>query len=340
MFKIEGKKVDNISFEILLCESFEDVSLQFYVFDSEGLFKVKEVWGLYPESIPEEYIPKEDIPVIKKKAKSDITCFQKEKLNLDIHFFPELYPRGEIPLSLIGPFQENLQNFITRSASKLAPREHLTEIDNWTPINACDLVPGSIHLHCISNEKDPEKVEILEQSCDILKELCDQKYSIDKLAEYESKIGEKAFTPLKMFLYHIIENNISVNLKWNYSIAQKWKSLILNKRKAQKVMDILNEYKSEENEKYKKSIIMSIQLNQNEADEIRKPTPGTGGFQTLFEDLRKYKLDENNELTLTPDDIERIVRYALDYKEGGFQQRLQVIISALERMKISVRGLR
>lgn len=324
---------------ILLCETFEEEYLQFYIFDSVGMFDIKEVWSITPELIPEEYLPKDDIPIIKQRVEKSLPCFQQGKLNLDIHFFPEISQPGEIPLALLGPFQENLQNYITRSASNLAPREHLAEIYNWTPINACDFAAGSVHLYCVSIENEVEKVEILEECCEILKVLCDGKYPIDKLEKFESKIGEKAFTPLKMFLYHIIENNISVNLKWNYSNDRKWKSLILNKRKAQKVLDFMDEYKSEENKRYEESIRIVIKLTQSEADDIRKPAPTSGGFQGLFEKLQ-MNLDDNNILTLHIEDLERIVRYALEYGKGGYQQRLFGIINALERMKISIRGLR
>ena len=67
--------------------------------------------------------------------------------------------------------------------------------------------------------------------------------------------------------------------------------------------------------------------------------PGQGGFQDLLFELQN-KLDEGNNISLDSDEIERIIRYGLEYEQGGFQKRLLGIIHGLESMKVSITGLR
>lgn len=53
---------------------------------------------------------------------------------------------------------------------------------------------------------------------------------------------------------------------------------------------------------------------------------GHGGFQSLCRML-KVSLEESEVLTVSPEDFQRIVRYATAYGEGGYQARLRTIIA-------------
>ena len=68
-----------------------------------------------------------------------------------------------------------------------------------------------------------------------------------------------------------------------------------------------------------------IQLNEEEATELLQQDPessGRGGFQSLLVKLQR-QLDRNtNELELHDSDLERIPRYAFEYRNGGWQSRL------------------
>jgi hypothetical protein len=56
-------------------------------------------------------------------------------------------------------------------------------------------------------------------------------------------------------------------------------------------------------------------------------TAGDGGFQKLLVRLQRRLDRSSNEIDLTVDDIEKIGRYAFDYGNGGWENRLTAIFS-------------
>ena len=75
---------------------------------------------------------------------------------------------------------------------------------------------------------------------------------------------------------------------------------------------------------------MEVILQTDEMDELSRQDPktkGDGGFQSLMVSLQK-KLDKTSgKLSLSAEDMEKIPRYAFEYKNGGWQNRLMTIFS-------------
>ena len=73
---------------------------------------------------------------------------------------------------------------------------------------------------------------------------------------------------------------------------------------------------------------MVVFLNSFEIAELDRQRPSTrsdGGFQGMMVDFA-FRVDRRSgRLALTPRDLERIPRYAFDYRRGGWQKRLQRI---------------
>lgn len=74
---------------------------------------------------------------------------------------------------------------------------------------------------------------------------------------------------------------------------------------------------------------MQINLNKNELARLFDPagTRGQGGFQTLLASLQARTDRNTGALTLTHEDLERISRYAFDYGNGGWEDRLKDIFA-------------
>lgn len=73
---------------------------------------------------------------------------------------------------------------------------------------------------------------------------------------------------------------------------------------------------------------MDIVLNAAEIAELMGQSPDSkdqGGFQSLLVGLQERLNVQTGALTLTQEDIERIGRYAFDYRSGGWQGRLRRI---------------
>jgi hypothetical protein len=70
---------------------------------------------------------------------------------------------------------------------------------------------------------------------------------------------------------------------------------------------------------------MRIVLTLEELAELDRQSPATknkGGFQGLLVTLQQKVNRFTRELVLDARDLERIARYAFDYKRGGWQGRL------------------
>lgn len=66
-------------------------------------------------------------------------------------------------------------------------------------------------------------------------------------------------------------------------------------------------------------------LNQQELEVLflqDAETAGDGGFQSLMVKLQGQCVRPTGEITLHDDDLERIPRYAFDYSNGGWENRL------------------
>ncbi len=71
-----------------------------------------------------------------------------------------------------------------------------------------------------------------------------------------------------------------------------------------------------------------VRLTEDEIEELDQQNPATagdGGFQSLLVGLQKRLDRVTGELHLTDDDLERIQRYAYEYRQGGWQDRLERI---------------
>jgi hypothetical protein len=66
-----------------------------------------------------------------------------------------------------------------------------------------------------------------------------------------------------------------------------------------------------------------VQLNAEETAALMRPIRGQGGFQSLLRGLQRSFDRPSKVLTLSEEQIERIVRYTTDYGWGGFEGRLE-----------------
>ena len=69
---------------------------------------------------------------------------------------------------------------------------------------------------------------------------------------------------------------------------------------------------------------MRIVLSASEMQCLQEPVNGEGGFQMLLRGFQE-KLQDNGTLDLSADELEKIRRYAHDYKSGGYENKLKAI---------------
>lgn len=74
---------------------------------------------------------------------------------------------------------------------------------------------------------------------------------------------------------------------------------------------------------------MKVKLNAKEKASLFEQPPSTkgrGGYQSLLVGLQE-RVDAQDAIDLTPADLERIQRYAFNYGNGGWEDRLTTIFS-------------
>jgi hypothetical protein len=75
---------------------------------------------------------------------------------------------------------------------------------------------------------------------------------------------------------------------------------------------------------------MIVTLNQAERDELfiqPSSTAGDGGFQSLLVGLQSKLEGSSLAIQLSTQELQRIPKYAFDYKNGGWENRLVKIFS-------------
>ena len=80
-----------------------------------------------------------------------------------------------------------------------------------------------------------------------------------------------------------------------------------------------------------------ISLTDNEVNLLGKELQGIGGFQSLIVSLQT-KL-QGNDLELGFADVERIARYVKQYGRGGFQGRLDGVLTEIENLVDALRDM-
>jgi hypothetical protein len=77
----------------------------------------------------------------------------------------------------------------------------------------------------------------------------------------------------------------------------------------------------------KRAGYIDIELGDDEADALMEPLGGQGGFQSFLSRLQRNFSPYEGTVSITPEDLERIKRYAFGYGNGGWEGRLKAIFS-------------
>lgn len=299
----------------------------FYIFDAHNLFTPIEIRKSSPERIPKDYLPLDDISV--NGIALNPTIQNDDQLIVRLHMFSKKLSEGEGPLNIIGPLQDSFQHYMTWAAhtiNKTAKGRASATSKNWSAFNLKSVAAGSFKMECVSNNRTPEQIEKLSQACDLLEKLSNG--TSDDIKNVMKKFGNDV-TDFARILAELISNfDLSMSISW-VSVNTPSGYLAIDKRRADK---LLRDLKSVDELEYPRTV--TITLTTSEIEPIRKPIRGQGGMQNLLRGLQQ-KITEENTITLTPMEIGRILRYGMNYGQGGFQDRLVGVARALKRIGVS-----
>jgi len=310
---------------ILLCE------YDFYLMKTKNFPKLIEIIKTYPEKIPNECLPKYDITLDGRIIRLSEQVKDNKRFNLSVHLISDKIQFGEIPLAIVGPFQDYFQKFMQWAAHNIERGKHseiYLPVSDWTTINMYKSEASSFVMFWSCPEKEPNKIKIFQETCNILRELLNISEEKINMEKYVEKIGKSAIDNIQILLRLINNHNLSVNLKWTTEDKEEH-YLIVNKRIAKKILRIFTEY----NQKIKSTVALTIHLTSEEIELLQRPVNGQGGYQTLLRRLQS-KLHRNT-LILNPYDVDMILRHVQNYGQGGFQTRLGAVLNGIKRMGVT-----
>ena len=77
-------------------------------------------------------------------------------------------------------------------------------------------------------------------------------------------------------------------------------------------------------------ITIRFTLGPKALEALGRAVVGRGGFQTLLRQLQASV--QGRDLTLTPEQVAKVVRYVQEYGQGGFQGRLDTVLIELRKL--------
>jgi len=321
-FKISKPRMDSLKAgHTSLREALTLPESEFYIFDGSNLFEPLQIKESSPESLPMDYMPSDDVSIygdlLRLQAKNE------EKLTVRLHVFSEF--EDKVPLSIISPLQSNFQQYMSWAAHTIDRGQEArieSSVKDWSEFNLTSVASGSFKMECVSNS-DKAKSEKLSMACTLLGNISNGEY--DNLDIIKQQIGDDGIHFASFFAQFVSRSKLSLSISW-VSSSSSGGYLAIDKRRADNFLKMLDSY--EQRGTYR---VLTIKLTDEEAEPIRRSVNGIGGMQSLLRNLQS-KLTQDNMITLTPDEIEKILRYGLNYGQGGFQDRLRGIARVLKHV--------
>lgn len=298
---------------------------EFYVLEAERLFEPYVIKRSSPEKLPIDYLPIDDVSLDGTSLRLETR--DEDRLAVRLHVFSEYIQEGKVPLSIISPLQDHFQNYMTWAAHIIDETRRWrvpTSYMDWSTFSLISTAAGSFKLECVSNS-NREQSEKLSRACELLAKLSDGAF--DDMDSIKEQIGEDGIDLARHIALLVSKLNLSMSISWASSRHPNG-YLAIDKRRADNFIKALASLREE------RPRTITITLTDAEAEPIRRPANGTGGMQSLLRELQS-KLSRQNTIQLTPSQIERILRYGMNYGQGGFQDRLVGVARALRRFGIS-----
>jgi hypothetical protein len=296
----------------------------FYVLETfESIFRPLSVKSSFPENLPSDYLPSDDISINGKRL--SLKSHDFESLTVGMHVFSDNISK-KAPLSIISQLQKIFQHYMTSVAHAIEkhPEERiLPPFKDWTGFNLTKVSKGSFKMECFSNS-NRKQTEKLVKACEVLARLSN---NLPDKTELELLLKSDVLQTVSLLASFVSALDLSISITWASSESPNG-FLAIDKRRVEAIINYLESI--QENEVGNS---ITIELSSEEAEPLKIPVSGDGGWQDLVRKL-KSNLTQENKITLTPKDVERILRYNYLYGQGGFQKQLDGIAAKLKRIGV------
>jgi hypothetical protein len=308
-----------------------------FLYAARNPLRPEEATSIDPRQLPETYLPAKDFSLNGKEVFSLSEAKIDAPLKLGFHLISRGRGTNQLSWTTSGPFETNFQRYLSWAAHFIKrgrmPRIlTLTESD-WTALNTRLAISGSYKIFCTSNTTDPQETTLITQVFQQLKEIteADSVEGTNRFSHLVQRIGPQATDSLLALLNVVSVQGVAVSVRWE--LAGTSGELTLNKRVSDEVVTSVRRAKKGP----LGGATLTVILTEDEAAYLRRRVNGRGGWQSSLRRIQsKLKGDT---ITLTADEVDLIVKQAQSYGQGGFQDRLQMIIRAIRRWETSFSGM-
>lgn len=289
-------------------------------------------------------LPKVGLPAIgttlhgKESQKSLSPTPASRKLSLGFRISSDSISKGALPFGISGAFQDRFQRWLSEAAHHAfdpSPRKYeLTyKAGDWSNVNELATGVGSFTIDAVT-DGEPFELDRVDESLSYLQRLLtDPKSGKSETDGMVAGVGRSGSFALFSLLNFLMATKVSVEISWGTGGTAK--RIRLDPESARAVVLRLHG----ERRKIESDARLTVPLSADDLRKLRLPVVGIGGLQSLLRELQR-QVGEDGRLSVTPAQIERILRYSQAYGSGGFQGRLQGVLVELKRLAASLSSLR
>jgi hypothetical protein len=312
---------------------------QLYVLTGPSPLQPAKVRAVPAGKLPLGGLPAERMTIHGKEISARLEpTTESRKLSLEFRLSAESISKGQVPFGISGIFQDRFQRWISAAAHYAfdpSPRAfELTYKDrDWSNVGELATGTGSFTISAVADGK-PFELDRLDEALAHLERLVVASRTGPERKESIAKgVGRAGVFALFSLLNFVTSTRVSVEIRWGEGANEK--KIYLDPEAAGAVVTGLQS----ERRSIESDARLSIPLSPEELEKIRMPVVGEGGLQHLMRALQR-QIGPDGRLSVTPVQIERILRYTQMYGSGGFQGRLQGVLVELKRLGASLSSLR
>jgi hypothetical protein len=294
----------------------------------------EQVFRVDLAALPASFVPKREITLSGRLLLQLTEPVAPNQLLFTFHLIARYIKGGQLSWTISGPFEEWFQKFVLWAAHKMdgtSKHERAFPADDWSALNSFRSAVGSYQMFCTSNARTEEEVSFVVRSCEQLKILTESKGGAQSVAEVESAVGPNALDYAHRLFSFVSQNDLTVTVKW--AIDERAGHLELNKRTTDRALAQIGLHRKQ----LRQNATLTVELSETDLELLQRKVVGQGGWQSTLRRIQHGIV--GNRVTLTPDQVDQIVKFAQRYGQGGFQDRLQAILRAIRRWEVSFAGI-
>lgn len=317
-----------------------------YILEGLDPLHPQQVTPSRPQLLPRGYVPLSDVSVAGVRLGPSSTPPTGSELDVLLHFVPGEASPPRPQLADVGAVQEAVQRFVSIDALEMfrtergTPGGFLTEswTSDWTGLDMLEATPGTMRVRASANVANGEqKAAIVSALRHLLGAVEAEGPGTVRHAE---ELGPISFAALSSLLSLLRSRQLSLAIRWRSGDVDECAFLgPLARVEGERLVNPLSVKQPGPFD------LATVQVSISAEDYalLEKPAdPERGGLQRLIVDLRGVARKEGDRylIPLTPIDVEKVLRYVLEYGQGGYQDRLRPIYRAMYRLALSFTGLK